>query len=165
MNPTLATLVYALKDGQVLLLKRRKRPYAGSWVAPGGKLDPFEAPAACAVRELHEETGLAARRILLRGVVREVSPAPSWQWLLYIYVVTEFEGNLIPVSPEGDLQWWRIEDVPALTLPEADRIFFPAVIDLSRPAYEARFQYDAEERLVSTIEYCGELHATRTLRC
>jgi len=159
MMPTLATLVYCLQDDRVLLLKRRKRPYANCWIAPGGKVEPLEAPAACAIRELKEETGLVATRILLRGVVREISPSPAWQWLLYLYVVPAFDGVALASCPEGELQWWKMQDLPSLLMPDADRIFLPAVIDLSRPPYEALFSYDHEETLVSVTEFCGDAAA------
>ncbi|MQS14707.1 NUDIX hydrolase [Streptomyces kaniharaensis] len=41
--------------GRVLLLKP---PYRDTWGWPGGMIDHGETPAACAVRELREETGL-----------------------------------------------------------------------------------------------------------
>lgn len=42
----------------VLLIKRGKPPYEGSWAIPGGFLDMNETTQAAAVRELKEETGL-----------------------------------------------------------------------------------------------------------
>jgi len=42
----------------VLLVRRAYPPYAGYWALPGGHIDPGEAPAEAAVRELDEETGL-----------------------------------------------------------------------------------------------------------
>jgi 8-oxo-dGTP diphosphatase len=155
-HPTLATLVYRIWEDKVLLLRRRKPPFPGFWVAPGGKVDPGESPASCAVRELEEETGFVATRIHLRGLVRETSPQPEWQWLLFIYAVTQASGSLRGESPEGDLRWWDISSVPAALMPDADRIFFPRVIDLSTPPYEALFTYDADLRLCSAVEYGGD---------
>jgi protein-S-isoprenylcysteine O-methyltransferase Ste14 len=41
----LATLVYALRDDQVLMVRRSAEPNRGLWVAPGGKIEPGESPA------------------------------------------------------------------------------------------------------------------------
>lgn len=52
------------EDPQILLL-RQYRYAAGGYVyeIPAGRLDPGEAPAVCAARELKEETGCIAERI------------------------------------------------------------------------------------------------------
>jgi 8-oxo-dGTP pyrophosphatase MutT (NUDIX family) len=42
--------------GQILLLKRNDD---GTWCLPGGWVDVNESPAEAAIREVHEETGLA----------------------------------------------------------------------------------------------------------
>ena len=43
---------------QLLLIRRRNPPYQGQWALPGGFLDMDEDLAACALRELKEETGI-----------------------------------------------------------------------------------------------------------
>jgi multidrug efflux pump subunit AcrB len=60
MARKVTTLVYALRNDQVLMMHRRKQPNLGQWIAPGGKVELHESPAECAVRELAEETGLRA---------------------------------------------------------------------------------------------------------
>lgn len=45
-------------DGRVLLFRFALPDRAPYWATPGGALDPGEAFAACARRELLEETGL-----------------------------------------------------------------------------------------------------------
>ncbi len=146
MKRTAGTLIYCLREGKVLLMHRNKAPNLGMWTGPGGKVEMDESPHECAVRELREETQLRAEMLTLRGLVTETSPRPDWQWQLFIYVVTGFSGALCADEREGTLRWWRMEAVLAgeAHMPEADVVFFPHVIDVRRPLYEARFVYDAD---------------------
>jgi len=45
--------VFAFRNGQLLLVKNRKR----GWEAPGGKIEEGETPKEAALREFKEETG------------------------------------------------------------------------------------------------------------
>lgn len=148
MAPTLVTLVYCLRDGQVLLLERVKEPFPGHWVAPGGKLEPGESPVECAVRELREETGLRARDPALRGVITETSPRADWQWLIFAYVVRRFDGEVAGDQREGTLKWWPVDAWQQIPMPAADRVFFAPVVLGAGVPYERTFRYDAELRLV-----------------
>lgn len=67
MTPKLpvSVLVVVHTPGEVLLLERAARP--GYWQSVTGSLDrPDEPPAAAALRELREETGIEARAQDLR---------------------------------------------------------------------------------------------------
>jgi len=45
-------------DGDVVLLERNHPPEEGSWVLPGGFVEPHERAATAAAREVEEEIGL-----------------------------------------------------------------------------------------------------------
>jgi ADP-ribose pyrophosphatase YjhB (NUDIX family) len=53
--------VVAVRHGKVLVGRRHAPPGCGTWSFPGGKPHRGESPVACALCELHEETGLEAR--------------------------------------------------------------------------------------------------------
>jgi 8-oxo-dGTP diphosphatase len=155
MTLILGTLVYPIRDGRVLLMHRHKAPNLGQWVGPGGKVEADESPYECAIRELYEETHLRARQPRFRGLVTEVSPRPDWHWMLFIYTVTDFEGQVAGDGREGRLRWWTLDEAVQLPIPQADAVFFPHVTDPARPFYQAKFVYDADLRLVAVHEHPG----------
>lgn len=152
MKPILATMVYCIKDGDVLLMLRNKEPNLGLWVGPGGKLEPGESPYDCAKRELYEETGLEVNDLYFRGLITEISPRPDWQWLMFLYVATEFSGTIVEDKREGRLSWCALSEVMQLPIPEADSVFFQKVININMPFYQAKFVYDSDLCLVNVIE-------------
>jgi 8-oxo-dGTP diphosphatase len=149
---TLATLVYAIRDDEVLLHRRVKSPNLGLWVAPGGKLEDGESPAECAMREMREETGLTIEEPALRGIMTEVSPRADYQWLTFIFAATRFGGELAPAPGIGEFRWVRIADVFQLDIPPTDRIFFARVVRLADSPFLLKFSYDAELRITRMDE-------------
>jgi 8-oxo-dGTP diphosphatase len=143
----LATLVYALRDEQVLLLRRATEPNRGLWVAPGGKLDHGESPAECAVREMREETGLVIERPVLRAVMTETSPRADYQWLTFIFVAWDFDGTFTPAPGIGEFRWVPVDEVTKLPIPPADAIFFPRLLE-NGSTFHGKFEYDAELNLL-----------------
>ncbi len=147
-------LVYALRGRQVLLMRRNKEPNLGLWVAPGGKIEIDESPYDAARREFCEETGLLAQELAWRGLCTEISPLPDWQWMLFVYVTRQFEGEMRPDLREGDLAWVDLDayyhDLP---IPQADRVFAPRILESDSGMFEAKFVYDADLALVEWVAY------------
>ncbi len=145
----IVTLIYCVREGRVLLLRRRKPPYAGYWVAPGGKVERGESPHEGAVRELREESGLAVERAELRAVVTECSAREDWQWLIFVYRASHPRGELQSDGSEGELRWFDIEqELAGVHMPPADRVFVPQVLGERAGALEYRFDYDDDLALV-----------------
>ncbi|WP_043539661.1 NUDIX hydrolase [Salinarimonas rosea] len=68
-RPFLAASVAVVRDGRVLLAARGKEPMRGLFTLPGGLVEVGETLAEAALRELHEEVGVAASVI---GPIRPV---------------------------------------------------------------------------------------------
>ncbi|MEA3337319.1 MAG: 8-oxo-dGTP diphosphatase [Chloroflexota bacterium] len=148
MAKILTTLVYVMQDDEVLMMYRHKSPNLHKWIAPGGKIELDESPTECAVRELEEETGLLARAPKLRVIAAETSPRPDWQWLMFIYLARDVEGTVTGCD-EGDLAWVPINEVPNLSIPQADAIFFPYVVGDDQGPISMKFEYDHDLQLVN----------------
>ena len=69
-HPGAAAIVPFLSESEVLLIRQYRYAANGViWEVPAGKLDPGEDPAACAARELVEETGYRAGRLEALGPI------------------------------------------------------------------------------------------------
>jgi 8-oxo-dGTP pyrophosphatase MutT (NUDIX family) len=105
-----AAAVVAVDEGGRVCLVRQYRHGIGDflWEIPAGKLDPEEAPEACAVRELNEETGVTARRWTPLGLY---IPAPGiFTEVIHMYLARELEvGTPTPDADEElELAWMPI---------------------------------------------------------
>ncbi len=98
-HPGAAAVVPVDADGNVLLI-RQYRYASGGWLleVPAGKLDGGEAPESCALRELEEETGHRAGRLIPMGCIWTTPGFTDEQiWLFLGTALTETAA-----SPQGD---------------------------------------------------------------
>jgi 8-oxo-dGTP diphosphatase len=119
------TLCYIKHDGKTLMLHRVKKEndmHMGKWNGLGGKLEGGETPEECVIREVREESGLAIKNPILRGVLTFPKFSKDEDWYAFVFTANEFEGELID-SHEGILKWIHDSDVLSLNLWEGDRIF------------------------------------------
>lgn len=79
------------EQGQILLIKRKNRPYQDHWALPGGYLDQNETTLNAALRELKEETGLSADSAELLGFYDNPNRDPK-QNVSFVYLVSQFAG-------------------------------------------------------------------------
>ncbi len=72
------------------------------WEVPAGKLDRGEAPEACAVRELAEETGVTARRWSSLGLYL---PAPGiFTEVIHLFLAEDLEVGTARPDADEELQ-------------------------------------------------------------
>ena len=65
-----ATLLFVVRDGRILLIRKKRGLGAGKINGPGGKLDLRETPLAGAIREVEEEIGVTPTGVEQRGEIR-----------------------------------------------------------------------------------------------
>lgn len=100
----LSAVVYAERDGKILLLKRAGGALSGQWFLPGGLVERGELPQDGARRELVEESGLD-----VEGELELVGAYPLWVYggdcLQLSYRGTASAGDVV-VSHEHEGARW-----------------------------------------------------------
>lgn len=98
-------------DGRVLLAERRPGTVgAGYWELPGGKIDPGEAPAQAAVRELWEELGVRVQELEPWRV--HTHDFVSTRLRIHLFHVRSWSGD--PTGREGQRLAWVDPRQPAV---------------------------------------------------
>ena len=85
--PVPAVLAVVVRERCVLLVRRANPPDRGRWGFPGGRIEPGEALAAAALRELAEETGVTAESGPVLTALDSIHPATSGGGLAHHYVL------------------------------------------------------------------------------
>ena len=114
--PKVGVGILVVKDGALLLGKRKGAHGAGSWAAPGGKLEFGESIEACARRELFEETGLHLQVMKFGPYTNDLFEAENKHYLTAFVIVEQFSGTLSLMEPEK-CEGWQWFDLMALPAP------------------------------------------------
>ncbi len=147
MNEQLATLCYILKDGQLLLIRKKRGIGAGKINGPGGKVDPDELPLAAAIRETEEEVGVTPVDPGLRGeLVFYFKDGPTLRCL--IYLARDFLGTPHETDEAVPL-WYPVDALPYDQMWEDDREWLPLLL--------------AEKHFKGTVRVEGETATSHTI--
>lgn len=92
-----------VRNGKVLLVRRRVDPFRGYWDIPGGFCEVEEHPAETAVREVREETGLEIELTSLFGLWLDDYQGSS---TLTVYYVARPLGRRLAVGDDADGAAW-----------------------------------------------------------
>lgn len=92
-HPGAAAVVPFLDEETVLLIRQYRFATGGELLeVPAGKLDPGEAPATCAVRELEEETGYRAGRV---EALSSIWTSPGFtDEVIHLFVARDLERHV-----------------------------------------------------------------------
>ncbi|MFH1583076.1 MAG: 8-oxo-dGTP diphosphatase [Candidatus Falkowbacteria bacterium] len=143
---SIKNLCYLINNkGEVLLQYKRRGFGVGKWNGPGGKVEPGETIEQSVVREVKEEAGLdivnlektAELEFYFKG--RE-----EWDNITHVYVVKDFSGEII-ASDEGELKWFKIEEVPFDKMWDDDPHWLPKI--LAGEFMKMKFYFDHEGNL------------------
>ena len=104
-----AASVALMRDGRVLMIQRRRQPFAGLWTFPGGRCEPGEAAVSAAKREVREELGLELAELA------PLTELTTEGWRLAVFRSHSFTGEVVADTAEiAALRWCTFAEACAL---------------------------------------------------
>lgn len=135
-----ATLMFIVREGQALLIEKKRGLGAGKINGPGGKIDPGETPLEAVIRETQEElciTPLAPRKLGELWFV--MSHVPDIR--CHVYRADNFEGTPTETD-EATPVWTPCDRIPYERMWEDDRHWMPLL--LADTTFHGRFVFREE---------------------
>jgi 8-oxo-dGTP diphosphatase len=144
-----ATLCFVVRDGWILLIRKKRGLGAGKVNGPGGRLEAGESLLQCAVRETQEELG--------------VTPIdPEWRGELFfqfvdgyglhcaVFTAADCEGEAIETDEAAPL-WTPVDAIPFQEMWADDEHWLPGV--LAGRNFRAFFDFDGDAMLSRRVEW------------
>ncbi|QEG23857.1 NUDIX domain-containing protein [Mariniblastus fucicola] len=108
-------VVFDSSTDSILLIQRKKDPFAGSWALPGGFMEMDEAADATAIRELKEETGLVVAQVEQIGAYSAVDRDPRGRVVTVAFMAEASTSESIAAADDAaDAKWFPVDDLPEL---------------------------------------------------
>jgi len=143
-----ATLVFVIRGGQILLIRKKRGLGAGKINGPGGRLETGETFEACAVRELHEELGITPLELVKLGEHR-FHFVDGYSTFVYVYRASGLEGTPVETDEATPL-WVELDAIPFDEMWEDDRYWLPLVIEGKR--FSGNWIFDGDQMLDYRLE-------------
>lgn len=132
-HPLPAALAIVIRDGKALLVRRGTEPNLGIWGFPGGLIEVGESPAQAALRELAEETGIAASPgpviEIFDSITRDPDGGVIYHFILVAVLCRWESGDGEAGDDAHELGWYaadQLADMPCA--PDLARVLEKATI-------------------------------------
>ena len=131
-RPQLGVGVLLLREGKILLGRRRGSHGEGTWAPPGGHLESGEGVEQCARREAREETGLELDRVGPAPWTHDRFPSEGKEYVTLFVVAEATAGEPELREPDRCAGW---EWFPWIGLPAP---LFAPLETLRRSGFDPR---------------------------
>jgi 8-oxo-dGTP diphosphatase len=141
-----ATLLFVVRDGRVLLIRKKRGLGAGKINGPGGRLEGDETPAACAIREVEEELCVTPTGLWHAGEHR-FQFVDGYRLHVHVFTATGCVG-VATETDEAVPLWTPLDAIPFEEMWADDRLWIPTMLAGGR--FDGRWIFDGE-RIVDYV--------------
>lgn len=140
-RPTdVATLLFVVRGGEILLIRKKRGLGAGKVNGPGGRIDPGETPRACAIREVEEELRVTPFGVEPMGELR-FQFADGYGLHAHVFRASGCEGT--PTETDEAVPLWTPTDrIPYSEMWADDAMWLPLLLEGRR--FSGRFVFDGD---------------------
>ncbi|MEA3502804.1 MAG: NUDIX domain-containing protein [Actinomycetota bacterium] len=107
-----------IKDGLMLLIRRRRGAYVDHWAVPGGRQRRGETMREAAARETFEETGLIVEvgdPVWVGDILDDADP-PAYHYTVVDFYATVVGGELSAGDDAAEARWIPVGEVREMPL-------------------------------------------------
>jgi 8-oxo-dGTP diphosphatase len=136
VRPTVAVLAVVARGDHVLLVRRANPPDQGRWGFPGGRVEPGEPYREAALRELEEETGIAADAPELLTVLDFIEHDGEGTLAHHFAMIAVrcrwIAGEGLAADDALEARWFNLDEIVALGGAASAKVEFLAKLALGR---------------------------------
>ena len=104
-RPKVGVGVLIIKDGKVLMGKRKNAHGEGAWCFPGGHLEFGESWEECSLRETDEETGVGIKNLRFGIATNDIFKKEEKHYVTIIMLADYDSGEVELREPEKCEKW------------------------------------------------------------
>lgn len=112
-KPSVTVDAIMIKEGEILLIRRGKEPFAGLWALPGGFIDYGESAEVAVLREVKEETNMDGIAKQFR-VYSTPDRDPRGHTISIVFAVNNTYGVEKAGDDASDVNYFPLNDLPPL---------------------------------------------------
>ena len=137
-----ATLLFVVRDGNVLLIRKKRGAGAGIISAPGGRLEPDETPLQAAIRETREELCIEPLGVVHRGdlYLSHQDHGEDYSLVCSVFVADDCLGTPTETTEAAPL-WFSVNAVPYDEMWVEDRHWLPEVLANANAHFRGWFAF------------------------
>jgi 8-oxo-dGTP diphosphatase len=138
-----ATLLFVVRGGEILLIRKKRGLGAGKVNGPGGRIEPGETPRDCAIREVQEELGVTPWDPQHRGELR-FQFTDGYGLHAHVFVSDGCDGEARETDEAVPL-WTALGEIPFAEMWADDALWLPRLLAGER--FDGRFVFDGDAML------------------